>query len=390
MEVPATRPPVVHRMYPKLRGAGFLGGDPAWPSASVSPMGEATSGSPERPRAMTRASDSRRAVAGEALLQRSADPPPADAPLAQERSCPPRSTESGSLETAPVEPSPVEPAPAEQRFAEPRFAGRGASTASPTRVGWAEGSGSRPGVGLGLLPWQDLVGVLSGHPGGQLDLPGEGVGPSAQEFVGVHGRGDSGAELTWFSRATAAELARLPGWTPEGAARVWAAFELGRRAERCRVGPGTRIDGAASAASALAPLLRGERTECLAVALLDARHRLLSSRLIGRGTLDRSLVHPREVFAPALREGAGAILCAHNHPSGDPEPSGQDWAVTRRLVAAGELLGVPLLDHLVIGAGCWVSLRARDPGGLFASRDGSPSAGAQAGTEASPSLPDEG
>ncbi|MHC4377731.1 MAG: JAB domain-containing protein [Planctomycetota bacterium] len=175
-----------------------------------------------------------------------------------------------------------------------------------------------------------------------------------------------GAGLPWLSRASPLELRRAQGWSPEAAARVWAAFELGRRAEGARLPPRSVITGAAGAASLLAPLLRGRRQECLALGLLDARHRLLSTLLVGQGTLDRSLVHPREIFGPALREGAAAVLCAHNHPSGDPEPSAQDWAVTRRLRSAGELLGVPLLDHLVFGAGCWVSLRARDPDGLFA------------------------
>ena len=184
--------------------------------------------------------------------------------------------------------------------------------------------------------------------------------------------------LVWLSRATPQELRCSQGWSSEAAVRVWAAFELGRRAEEARVPLGSSITGAASAAAALAPLLRGRRQECLALGLLDARHRLLSALVVGQGTLDRSLVHPREIFGPALREGAAAVLCAHNHPSGDPEPSAQAWSVTRRLRSAGELLGIPLVDHLVMGAGCWVSLRASGPDGLFsgsASSEGAVGAG---------------
>ena len=80
--------------------------------------------------------------------------------------------------------------------------------------------------------------------------------------------------------------------------------------------------------------------------------------MASQGTLTASLVHPREVFRPALREGAAALVVAHNHPSGDPSPSAEDQEVTRRLVQAGALLGVPLLDHVVVAERGWTSLRA--------------------------------
>lgn len=217
---------------------------------------------------------------------------------------------------------------------------------------------------LAAVSEAELLATLSGDS----SAAGATSGPCRSRGLG--GRRSAGSRLPWLSRASPSELCAQAGWSPEGAARVWAAFELGRRAERARLPVGTPIAGAAAAAALLSPLLRGRRQECLALGLLDARHRVLSAILVGEGTLDRSLVHPREVFAPALREGAAAVLCAHNHPSGDPEPSAQDWAVTRRLRSAGELLGVPLLDHLVISPGCWVSLRARDPVGLFAASGG--------------------
>ena len=83
--------------------------------------------------------------------------------------------------------------------------------------------------------------------------------------------------------------------------------------------------------------------------LLDSRHRLIGEVEVSRGSLNQSLVHPREVFAPALRESAAAILVLHNHPSGDPQPSREDHEVTRRLVRAGEILGIRVVDHLVLG-----------------------------------------
>ena len=91
--------------------------------------------------------------------------------------------------------------------------------------------------------------------------------------------------------------------------------------------------------------------------LLDGRHRLLRHELVSQGTLTASLVHPREVFRPALRESAAALLLVHNHPSGDPTPSAEDREVTARLVRAGELLGIPVLDHVVVAERGWSSLR---------------------------------
>ena len=92
---------------------------------------------------------------------------------------------------------------------------------------------------------------------------------------------------------------------------------------------------------------------------LDVRHELLAHEVVAVGTLTSAPVHPREVFRSALRRAAAALVVAHNHPSGDPEPSPEDVAVTRRLADAGRLLGVPLLDHVVLGEGRFVSLRER-------------------------------
>ena len=91
--------------------------------------------------------------------------------------------------------------------------------------------------------------------------------------------------------------------------------------------------------------------------LLDARHRVLRSEMISQGTLTASLVHPREVFRPALRDAAAALVLVHNHPSGDPTPSAEDREVTARLANAGEILGVQVLDHIVVAERGYSSLR---------------------------------
>jgi DNA repair protein RadC len=120
------------------------------------------------------------------------------------------------------------------------------------------------------------------------------------------------------------------------------------------------LRSAAEAVPILAQFIGETDREVFAVALLTVRHRLLGLHTVSVGCLTASLVHPREVFKPAILAGSAAILAAHNHPSGDPEPSAEDLALTRRLAAAGQLLGIELLDHLVIGeAGRFVSLRER-------------------------------
>ena len=116
----------------------------------------------------------------------------------------------------------------------------------------------------------------------------------------------------------------------------------------------------AEAAPLLAQYIGETDREVFAVALLTIRHRVLGLHTVSVGCLTSSLVHPREVFKPAILAGAAALLLAHNHPSGDPEPSAEDIALTRRLVSAGQLLGIEVLDHLILGeSGRFVSLRER-------------------------------
>ncbi len=115
------------------------------------------------------------------------------------------------------------------------------------------------------------------------------------------------------------------------------------------------------AALLLEPLLRREAREVFLAAYLDTKHRINAVQRVGLGAIDHVPVEPREVFTAALLTNAAAVIVAHNHPSGDPEPSHADCAVTRRLVLAGNLLGVAVLDHLVIGDGCWTSLRSARP-----------------------------
>lgn len=109
----------------------------------------------------------------------------------------------------------------------------------------------------------------------------------------------------------------------------------------------------------LSPRLRDLRKEVFLALLLDGRNRLLREERISEGSLTSAIVHPREVFAPAIRESAGAIVVVHNHPSGDPTPSREDLEITARLAQVGRLVGINLLDHVILGDPGYLSLRER-------------------------------
>jgi len=144
-------------------------------------------------------------------------------------------------------------------------------------------------------------------------------------------------------------------------ATLRASLELGRRLAARRLPAGHAIRGPADVFRHFHPHLRDAAHERFLVVLLDGRHRVMRQELISQGTLTASLVHPREVFRPALRGAAAALVLVHNHPSGDPTPSREDHEVTCRLVRAGEILGVPVLDHVVVAERGYRSLRDACP-----------------------------
>lgn len=151
----------------------------------------------------------------------------------------------------------------------------------------------------------------------------------------------------------------VPGVGRMSALRVSAAFALGRRVRETPLRPGHRLKGAEEIHAHFRTSMRDLRKERFMAVLLDTKARVIREELISEGILTASLVHPREVFGPAIRESAAAIVLVHNHPSGDPEPSDEDQAVTQRLSAVGELVGIGIHDHIVIGDGRYVSFRER-------------------------------
>ena len=163
--------------------------------------------------------------------------------------------------------------------------------------------------------------------------------------------------LASLAGASTAALERMRGVGPAKAASLLAAFELGRRVASAPLDRGRPIRSPQDVQRHYAPRLRGRLRESFHVLILDGRHRLVAVEEVSVGTLTSSLVHPREVFREAIRSAAAAVLLVHHHPSGDPTPSAEDRAVTDRLAAAGELLGIAVVDHVVVADGGYFSFR---------------------------------
>lgn len=159
-----------------------------------------------------------------------------------------------------------------------------------------------------------------------------------------------GGKLDRVTDATLDELRAVPGIGPAKAIEISAALALASR-----IGPGRRLRhqrllSPAAVALAVRDQFHGKKQEEFHVLLLDQKSRLIADRTITRGLVDKTPVHPREIFRPAIRESCSRIILVHNHPSGDPTPSRQDITATKVLTEAGELLGIKVIDHLIVGA----------------------------------------
>lgn len=138
---------------------------------------------------------------------------------------------------------------------------------------------------------------------------------------------------------------------------MYVVSEIRKRRYRGKVPP--TIKGPEDVYRLLSPALRGEPREHFVALYLSSRHHVLAQETISVGSLNASIVHPREVFRPAILHSAAALILAHNHPSGDPSPSEEDLAITKRLHEAGALLGIELLDHIILAASDYVSMKER-------------------------------
>ncbi|MFC3814355.1 DNA repair protein RadC [Lysobacter sp. GCM10012299] len=202
--------------------------------------------------------------------------------------------------------------------------------------------------GASVLSDAELLALFLGS-----GLRGRDAITTARDLLQSHG------PLRALLEHTPQQLARLPGLGPARACLLAAALELGHRRLGADLERGIALDDPMSAGRYFAQRLRGLSHEVFAVLFLDTRHRALAFEEMFRGTLDGAEVHPREVVRRALAHNAAALIVGHNHPSGNPEPSAADRAITSRLKQALALVELRLLDHFVIADGPPVSMAAR-------------------------------
>ncbi len=161
-------------------------------------------------------------------------------------------------------------------------------------------------------------------------------------------------ELAGFS---AQELSSFSGIGPAKSARIIAAFELSRRLDSLTPGSKTLISSPAEAARLIIPRLRFLQQEVFLLIMLNSKNRVLQVEEISRGGLASTVVQPREIFKAAIKKSAAAVILCHNHPSGETDPSRDDIMVTEKIISAGKLVGISVLDHLIIGYNCFTSLK---------------------------------
>lgn len=165
--------------------------------------------------------------------------------------------------------------------------------------------------------------------------------------------------LSYLADCTPEELCNIDGIGMAKSCKLIAAIELGKRISCC-IGEKRYTAGSPEEVAALyMEEMRHLKKEYFKVLLLNTKNEILSSEDTSIGNLNSSIVHPREVFRNAVKKGAASIIVIHNHPSGNPLPSQNDIDVTKRLKEAGQLLGIPVLDHLIIGDGVFVSLKEK-------------------------------
>ncbi|WP_031513153.1 RadC family protein [Desulfofalx alkaliphila] len=159
--------------------------------------------------------------------------------------------------------------------------------------------------------------------------------------------------------ATVEELSCVKGIGPVKAVQVKAALELGRRLTLSPSAQRATVNSPDDAAALVMDGMRYLDREHFCALLLNTKNHVLSKETISVGTLNSSMVHPRELFKIAIKKSAAGVILVHNHPSGDPTPSSDDISITRRLIESGEILGISVLDHLIIGDNKFVSLKAK-------------------------------
>jgi DNA repair protein RadC len=205
-------------------------------------------------------------------------------------------------------------------------------------------------LGSEALSAQEILAVILGR-----GTKGESVMMTSQKLLSRFGN------LKSVANASVEELIQTTGIGPAKATQIKAALEFSRRLEAdASEKPRPVLKSPEDVAAEVKSQLKGKKKEHFLALCLDTRNRLINLKLVSIGSLDTSIVHPREVFKEAISSCAASVIFAHNHPSGDPEPSKEDVDLTKRLARAGEIVGIDVLDHIIVCDEGFVSLKARN------------------------------
>ena len=205
-------------------------------------------------------------------------------------------------------------------------------------------------LGSEALSAQEILALLLGR-----GVRGESVMVTAQRLLSRFGN------LNRIANASVEELTEINGIGPAKAAQIKAAVELSKRLESpVQEGEKPVLKSPVDVVKLIKMKLKGKKKEHFLVLCLDTRNHLINCKSVSVGSLDTSVVHPREVFKEAITASAASVIFAHNHPSGDPEPSEEDIELTKRLVKAGEIIGIDVLDHIIVCDKGYLSLKAKN------------------------------
>jgi len=205
-------------------------------------------------------------------------------------------------------------------------------------------------LGGAALSAQEILALILGR-----GVKGESIMVTAQRLLSRFGN------LNGIANASIEELTQINGIGPAKAAQIKAAVELGKRLESpVEEGEKPIVKSPDDVVKHIRGKLKGKKKEHFLVLCLDTRNRLINCKSISVGSLDTSVVHPREVFREAIAASAASVIFAHNHPSGDPEPSKEDIELTKRLAKAGEIMGIEVLDHIIVCDRSYLSLKAKN------------------------------
>ena len=204
--------------------------------------------------------------------------------------------------------------------------------------------------GAEALSSQEVLALVLGR-----GIRGESVLVIAQNLLANFG------SLRNIANASITELSKIKGIGPAKAAQIKASFELGKRLENLSDQPSKeKVKCPEDAIKVIKNKLKGKKKEHFIVISLDTRNHPIDTQTVSIGSLDSSIVHPREVFKEAISSCAASVIFIHNHPSGDPEPSEEDIKLTRRLVEAGTILGIEVLDHIIVCDSEYLSMKTKN------------------------------